>query len=129
MSVKVEEFLSERIVIVSIIAPIKFPADVDTPLEAGATFKKKAGVPCCRILDFTNSNLQFSEMVLGAGMELGKPGGFWDKDIFHILIGTNEWVKFGVESIQEQDQYKGANIKGLVATREEALKMAHSLLA
>ncbi|MBI5958113.1 MAG: hypothetical protein HY866_05225 [Chloroflexi bacterium] len=128
MTATVEELAAERIVIITISAPIQFPTDVEIPLSSSVDFKGKAGTPTCRIMDFSHSNLQFSEMVYGLGGELGKPGGFWDQDVFHVLIGTNEWVKFGVDAMLEQEQYKGANIKGLVATREEALDMAYSLL-
>jgi hypothetical protein len=124
----VEEFAKKRTVIVTISAPISFPAEVDIPLSAGRSVKQKLGSPVCRILDFTHSQLQFSDMVNGLSGELGKPGGFWDHGVFSIVIGTNEWVKFGIESVLEQEQYRGANIKGLVATREEALAIATSLV-
>jgi hypothetical protein len=127
MTVKIEEMSEERIVIASIIAPIEFPHDVEMPLSAAVQFKEKVGTPVCRIMDFTASNLQFSEMMFGLAGEQDKPGGFWDKDVYSILIGTSEWVTFGVESTK-QAQYEGAEIKGLVATREEALALARSLL-
>jgi hypothetical protein len=128
MTATVEELAENRSVIVTISAPINFPADVEIPLSAGLALKEKLGAPICRIMDFTHSHLQFSDMVNGLGGELGKPGGFWDQDVYSIVIGTNEWVKFGIESVLEQEQYRGANIKGLVATREEALAIAASLV-
>lgn len=128
MTATVEEFAEQRTVVITISAPLNFPDDVEVPLNAGVALKKKVGAPICRILDFTHSNLQFSDIVNGLGLELGKPGGFWDQDVYSIVIGTNEWVKFGIESVQEQEQYRGANIKGLVASREEAFEIAQSLI-
>jgi len=128
MTATVEEFIEKRLVIVTISAPISFPIDVEIPLNAGLTLKQKLGAPVCRIMDFTHSHLQFSDMVNGLGGELGQPGGFWDPDVYSIVVGTNEWVKFGIESVLDQEQYRGATIKGLVATRAEALAVAEALI-
>ncbi len=128
MSVKVEEMHQERILILSVIAPLEFPADVETPLTASVAFKSKVGAPICRIMDFTQSNLGFSDMIMGLALEQGKPGGFWDTDVHHIIIGTLDWVKFGIKAMQEQEQYKGARAEAIVGSREEALALAHSLL-
>ncbi|HEX3051402.1 MAG TPA: hypothetical protein VHP83_12155 [Aggregatilineaceae bacterium] len=128
MTVKVEEMTKERIIYISIIAPLSFPVDVETPLSSTVAFKQAAGVPVCCIMDFTQSNLGFSDMIMGLALSQGKPGGFWDPDVYSIIVGTLDWVKFGIKAMQEQEQYKGARAEAIVGSREEALELAHSLL-
>jgi len=126
MSIKVEQFPDKNIVL-TYVAPLSVPADAITALQESSKFKQEMGGTCYRILDFTQANLNFSDMVVGMAFEKGHDGGVYDANVPNIFIGSGELVKLGVESLATQEHYQGANVKGLYASREEALACVEKL--
>jgi len=128
MPIKVEYIKDDRILVIVFIDPIQMPADAETPIQETLAFKKEVGAPVCRILDFSGIKLNFGDMVAGMAYDMGREGGTWDPEVSSIYVGTDELVKFGATSLRNQQQYQGANVKGIFTSREEALSHARSLL-
>lgn len=118
------------ILIVTYLPPVAVPDDAVTSLEASAKLKQESdGGPICRILDFSQAQLDFSSMVLGMSFEKGKDGGTYDSAVANYFVGSDEWVSLGVKSLSEQEHYKGANVKGLFTSQDEAIAAARQFLA
>jgi hypothetical protein len=129
MSIHIEHIDTDPIVVITFQAPISMPDDPMKALEAGAKLKHKVGGRICRILDFSNVQLNFSDMMLGMSFEKNQEGGTYDPDVANIFIGSDDLVKFGVESLSSQEHYKGANVKGLFTSRDEAIAKAREILS
>ncbi len=128
MSTKMRIVDDAPIVVVTYLDPIAVPGDADDALAAGTELKNRTGGKICRILDFSQVNLNFGDMVVGMSYERGKAGGVYDEDVYNIFVGTDEWVKLGVESLGSQEQYKGAQVNGLFTSEAEAIEAARALL-
>ena len=127
MSIKVEKYPEIHTVLITMVEPLTVPDDAVGALAASAEFKKDQGCCICRILDFSQVKLNFSDMMVGMAAEKGHEGGLYDADVATVFIGSGELVELGVEALKSQPHYKGANVAGLVRTREEALEIAQKL--
>ena len=127
MSIRVEKFADIRTVFVTMVPPLTVPEDAIQALTASAEFKKEVERPICRIMDFSQVDLNFSDMMVGMASEKGHEGGLYDPDVATVFIGSGEMVELGVNALKNQPHYEGANVAGLVRTREEALEIARKL--
>ena len=127
MSIKVEKYPDIHTVLITMQEPLIVPDDAVGALATSAAFKKEQGCHIYRIMDFTQVNLNFSDMMVGMATEKGHEGGLYDPDVSTIFIGSGELVELGVEALKNQPHYQGANVAGLVRTREEALEIARKL--
>jgi hypothetical protein len=129
MSTKMRIVDDAPILVVTFLDPIAVPGDADDALAAGAELQNSTGGKICRVLDFSQANLNFGDMVVGMSYERGKAGGVYDEDVYNIFVGTDDWVKLGVESLGTQEHYKGANVKGLFTSEADAVEAARALLS
>ncbi len=128
MSIKVEQYPDINTILITMNDPLVVPDDAVGALQAAATFKKeRGGTKVCRIMDFSQVSLDFSSMMVGMAAEKGHEGGLYDPDVATVFIGTGELVELGVGALKSQPHYQGANVAGLVRTREEALEIARKL--
>src|SRR5689334_7724764 len=98
--------------------PVVHPREVAQHLAAAMpTFDSPVWY---RILDFTNFEVNFSELMLAMGYERdGTPGTFSDPRTRTIYVSDSEIFRFSARSA-EQGQYGGAKVS-IFATVEEAL--------
>lgn len=127
MSTNIEKLDDIRTIIITYIAPVSVEEDGGIALKSSADYKREVGTPICRILDFSQAKLNFSDMMIGMTFEKGHEGGTYDPDVFNLFIGSDDLVKLGVESLAQQDHYKGANVKGLFTSRDDAIAAARDL--
>ncbi len=128
MSIQVEKFNEIRTILITFSEPLQTPDDAQQALAESAAYKAELGAPICRILDFSQARLNLSNMMVGMAFERGKEGGTYDHDVANIFVGSDEMVELGVSALQGQEQYQGANVKGLYASPEEALDHARELM-
>ncbi|MBN1563451.1 MAG: hypothetical protein JXA10_06420, partial [Anaerolineae bacterium] len=102
MSIHVQRINEEPIIVITYQDPISIPEDPAKALEASASLKQAVGGPVCRILDFSQVKLNFSDMMLGMAYEKDQEGGTYDPNVANIFVGSDELVKFGVESMAHQ---------------------------
>ncbi len=127
MSIKVEKFPDIHAVLITMIEPLTVPQDALDALAAGADFKREMAGRICRIMDFSHVHLDLSSMMVGMTTEKGHEGGLYDVEVATVFIGSGPMVDLGVNALKNQAHYKGANVAGLVRTREEALEIARRL--
>jgi hypothetical protein len=129
MPTKTEQISNLPIVVCHMLPPLTMPQDAENIIVDTIALMEKIKRPIYRVMDFTTTNLQFSDMVVGMSYDKGKKGGTYDPDITTIFVGSDELVKFGTEAMMNQDHFKGAHVAGLATSVDEAIEMARSLLA
>ena len=130
MPVNIERLVDERIIIFRMYVQADPDEDQKTLLKAVIEFKHEVGGHICRIMDFSEVQVGFSDMMLGMASEKEKEGGVNDPDVSTVFIATTELAQFGVKAFQEQTQYGSfRNIVALVSSREEAMTAARAEIA
>ena len=71
MSIKVTSYADERILVITMTPPIITPDDPIATLQACVEFKATGATPVCRILDFSQTKIDFSSMMMGMAAERG----------------------------------------------------------
>jgi hypothetical protein len=122
MGIKIETRPNENIMIIRLHAPLSLPEDPIEATEATVKFQKKQGGIICRITDYTNVQLTFSDVVEG----MASDKVFRDPNIISVMVGSDAMVKMAADSFK-QAQYGGVEVT-LVSTMDEALKKAKQML-
>lgn len=124
----IEKNEDNNYILLEVVQPIQMPDDPQATSDIAHEFQAKLGRPVYRILDFSSSQLGFSDLVSGMGIEIGRPGGSSDLNLTHIFaVGANEIAKLGVNALKtQQDTYKSGDIH-LVATADDAKKLIEEL--
>jgi hypothetical protein len=109
--------------------PLTMPQDAEQILVDTLALMEKIKRPIYRVMDFTKTNLQFSDMMVGMSYDKGRKGGTYDADITTVFVGSDDLVKLGTDAMMQQDHFKGAKVAGLATSVEEAVEIARGLLA
>ena len=123
MGLTIDTRPKDRIIFITVKPPVVVPDDPAEATKATLAFQQKQGGTVCRITDYTQVRLTFSEVVEG----MASDKVFRDPNIISVMIGTDAMVKMAADSFR-QEQYGGVDV-ALVATRDEALRKAKQLLA
>ena len=127
MSLRTEKFPEVRAILFTFTPPLSMPADVITGLTESAAFKREIGAPISRIFDLTQIAIRFTDILMGLAIEKGFEGGFYDPEVYTVILGQEEWLTVGLEVMKSHPSYKKTNVVGSVHTREEALALAQKL--
>ncbi len=113
MTVKVVETNDQtRTIVLEIIPPIAVPADPMNTADLAHEYQKKLGAKIFRILDFTRSELDFSNMIQGMAIEIGRPGGQSDENVTSFYVGgKDELIELGVHALETQQQYQASEVR------------------
>lgn len=125
MAINVEKLASEAIIILYGSEPLAVPEDPMKVMQEVVNFKKEVGRPVYRVLDFSKTNLTFSDMMMSMAFEREQSGGANDPDVSTVIVGTTEVVRLGAESLRSQEQYGKANVH-FVTSVDEALAYIRS---
>lgn len=123
MGLAIDTRPKENIIIITVKPPVVVPDDPAEATEATLAFQKKQGGAICRITDYSQVKLTFSDVVEGMATDKA----FRDPNIYSVMIGTDAMIKMAADGFR-QAQYGSVNVT-LVSTRDEALKKAKQLLA
>jgi hypothetical protein len=123
MGLTIDTRPDDRIIFITVKPPVVVPDDPAEATEATLAFQKQQGGTVCRITDYTQVKLTFSDVVEG----MASDKVFRDPNIISVMIGTDAMVKMAADSFR-QTQYGGVDVT-LVSTRDEALRKAQQLLA
>lgn len=126
MAIQVEKFPDKKILLTTFQEPLDIRVDPEQALQEAASFSQAVDGSFIRILDFSNVNMNFGDMVVGMSFEKGREGGAYDPNVRTIFIGSGPMVEMGVTSLTSQEQFKGVTVLGLFGTREEALDCART---
>ncbi len=131
MSIQIEKLPEIRTIYYTLSEPVELPGDPATSMAATAQFKQELSGEgkVYRVLDFSDVNLGFGDMMVGIAMEREHEGGAFDPDVATIYIGKSELVKLGANALKSQNQFQGSNVIGVVETREEALDLIRKHLS
>lgn len=129
MTIELTEMPEEPILKIVVQHPFDSEKDLSDTLDAVAAFQRKMGSHVYRIVDLTNFNLTFPELMGAMAFDRNKDGGINDPQVSTIYVGSGEWVEFGVTALKEQDQYGDTNVIGLCGSVDEALAVAREDLA
>lgn len=123
MAQQIEQIPGHPIVVVHFTGWIDPIAEVAPMLEKVVGFKRQVKGHVYRILDFSQAELDFGEMVQGMGSEINREGGSNDPDVTTLFVVSDEIHKLGVQSIKEQDQYGKAPVQFFTSC-DEAIEHA-----
>lgn len=125
MAINIEKLNSEAIIILTGIEPLAVPDDPMTVMQEVVNFKKEVGRPVYRILDFSQTNLTFSDMMMSMAFEKDQEGGANDPAVSTVIVGKDELVRLGADSLRTQEQYGKANVS-FAASVNDALTYIRS---
>ncbi|HML23407.1 MAG TPA: hypothetical protein PKD09_17255 [Aggregatilinea sp.] len=118
MAMQIEQVPGEPIIIVHFTGWVEPLEVVDPMLEKVVAFKRETQQHVYRILDFSQAQLDFGEMVQGMGSEVNREGGSNDPDVTTMFVVSDDLHKLGVQSIQQQDQYGKAPVSFFMSCDE-----------
>ncbi|MBI5958944.1 MAG: hypothetical protein HY866_09430 [Chloroflexi bacterium] len=123
MSFTIETLPNEPIVLIKVRGQSNAMKDYPQLLkELGELLAHREG-PIYRVSDFSEAdNLSFSDLVVALAQEYcgSVPGSAADPRIQVVLVSSNEMLKWGAESAQ-QEQYGGMESPPIFSTLKEAL--------
>ncbi len=129
MAMQTEKLPELRAIIFALHGAIETLEEPARSMAETVAFKKEVDGIVFRVVDFTDAQLDFSNLVMGMAMEKQHEGGAFDPEVATIYVGVHDLVELGVRAFKEQEQYAGSNVIGLVSTRQEALDLIRAQLA
>jgi hypothetical protein len=123
MSVVIEPFADENIIVVTIQPPVVMPDDPLNATEETMKFQTQQDTIICRITDFRQVKLSFADVIEG----LATDEAFRSPHVISVIVGTDPMVKVGTKGYREA-AYGGLDVL-LTPTREEAMRQARLLLS
>ena len=119
MTVEVTRHSELPAVYLKIVNPNRGPDDIAVNMNEGLKLKHELGGHVYRIIDVTEVEMSFSDMMVAMSADRGGEGTLDDPDVTTIYVGRGDLVAFGVKALAEQDQYGQLGVK-LFASGEEA---------
>lgn len=102
MTVVVKQVGNEPIILCTIYEPVDMSVDPQKNRDLSNTIARKFTVPVYRIIDFTNFELTFEQLVAGLSEDIR----FSESNIVMLIVGRDELVKFQTD-VMAQQQYGG----------------------
>ena len=116
MAVDINILPDEPVIVFTIQAPVDGEKDARTTSEKAIEFAHELGQPVYRIVDFSQVNVTFTDILMGISAGTGVPD-----DLVHTyMVGSHELVRLAAES-SAQEQYGGGIQVQLYASIDEAL--------
>lgn len=115
MSVDINILQEEPVILFTIQAPIDGENDARVTSEKAIEFAEELGQPVYRIVDFSQVDVTFTDIVMGMSAGAGVPADL----VQTYMVGSHALVKLAAES-SAQEQYGGIQVY-LYASVDEAL--------